>query len=51
MCPLRLKYLLGLLDQGGFGPVETYGDFARDFDPAQVAFLVHVATKPNGAWR
>jgi SAM-dependent methyltransferase len=51
MCPLRLKYLLGLLDQGGFGPVETYGDFARDFDPAQVEFLVHVATKPNGAWR
>ncbi|MFH1060223.1 MAG: class I SAM-dependent methyltransferase [Pseudomonadota bacterium] len=48
MCPLRLDYLLGLLRDGGFGPVETFGDFAAEYDQEQVEFYVHLAAKPNG---
>jgi len=48
MCPLRLDYLLGLLREGGFGPVETFGDFSPEYDQAQVEFFVHLAAKPNG---
>lgn len=48
MCPLRIDYLLGLISQGGFQPIQTYGDFHDPFSREQTEFLVHVATKPNG---
>ena len=48
MCPLRLEYLLGLLKDGGFGPIQTFGDFAAEYDAAAAEFFVHLAAKPNG---
>ncbi|MBI4799627.1 MAG: methyltransferase domain-containing protein [Desulfarculus sp.] len=48
MCPLRIDYLLSLISQGGFGAIQSYGDFQDPFSREQTEFLVHVATKPNG---
>lgn len=48
MCPLRLDYLLGLLQDGGFGPIETFGDFATQYQNQDVEFFVHLAAKPDG---
>ncbi|MFH1034877.1 MAG: class I SAM-dependent methyltransferase [Pseudomonadota bacterium] len=48
MCPLRIDYLLALIEEGGFKPIQTFGDFHDPFSREQTEFLVHVATKPGG---
>lgn len=45
MYPLRLDYLLGLIDRTGFGRVTTYGDFSPEFDQDQTEFFIHVAER------
>ena len=49
MCPLRIDYLLDLIQAGGFKTIETFGDFQNPFQREQTEFLVHVAHKANGA--
>jgi len=49
MCPLRIDYLRGLISQGGFKSIRTYGDFQDPYQREQAEFLVHVAAKPNGS--
>jgi SAM-dependent methyltransferase len=43
MFPIRKQVLTGLLNDAGFKVLETYGDFEREYDPADTDFLVHVA--------
>ncbi len=43
--PWRRKKIAQALEQEGFRAIKTWGDYAPDFDPATVEFLIHVATK------
>lgn len=47
MCPLRIDYLRELIQDQGFEPLATYGDFQTSFHQDQTEFLVHVARR-NG---
>lgn len=43
MFPLRTRYVRGLLAEAGFEQVETFGDFASTYSPAEVSFYAHLA--------
>ncbi len=47
MFPLRNGYFRQLLQEAGFDPVTTYGDFETDYDPDTAEFFIHVADKPG----
>ncbi len=41
--PWRRRQIIRALEQAGFTGIETLGDYAPEFDPETVEFLVHVA--------
>lgn len=45
MFPLRKNYLRGLLTEGGFRKIKTYGDFQDEAEEANPDFFIHVAEK------
>jgi SAM-dependent methyltransferase len=45
MFPLRKEYMLKLLQETGFGKVETFGDFQETFQEEQPDFFIHLADK------
>jgi glycine/sarcosine N-methyltransferase len=45
MFPLRKSYTRGLLKEGGFQQVKTYGDFQETYQESSPDFFIHVAEK------
>jgi SAM-dependent methyltransferase len=45
MFPLRKSYVRGLLKEGGFQQVKTFGDFKETYQESSPDFFVHVAEK------
>lgn len=43
--PLGCEEARTLLAESGFGGIETYGDFERDYDPDAAGFLIHTAVR------